>query len=266
MKFLFFLFLITSYTFSQEKELDIFKEKLNFLIDYQLGKLDSITRSKIIYQEVVNQVDDSFKDFVNSEDSYNCYNCRVSSLDKNIKFFEIDKKTQIVLHTFIVNNKTFVSYSYRSFSKQNYFIKDIEKNVVIYQGNGKTFGVENIFEIENDYYILIEKHGDRRESREIMILQNTNNSWKQINGFEGKELNNNLELEYKSKRPILSFYCDGIEVFNYPEINILKFDKNSKTISHKKYLGKNKFEIITSTWKDKKFIIDDYYAYGSLYN
>lgn len=266
MKFYVIIFLISSNLFSQEKELDIFKEKLNFLIDYQLGKLDSITKSKTIYQEAVNQVDDSFKAFVNNENSYNCYDCRVSSLDENIKFFDIDKKTQIVLHTFIVNNKTYVSYSYRSFSKQNYFIKDIEKNFVIYRGNGKTFSVENIFEIENDFFILIEKHGDRRESRDIMVLQNINNSWEQINGFEGKELNYDYKLKYKVKRPILTFECDGIEVYDYPEMNSLKFDKNSKTISYKKYSGKNKFEVINSVWKDKKFIIDDYYAYGSLYN
>lgn len=265
MKFYILLILISFSSFSQNKELRVFNEKLNFLLDFQSGKLDSVAKSKTTHQEAVHQLDESFKAYVTNENSYSCYDCRISSENENIKFFDLDKITQIVLHSFQVNQKTYVSYSYRSFHKQNYFIKDLENNKIVYQGNGKTYSIENIYEIEENYFILIEIHGDRRESREIMVLKNDNNSWKQIKGFEGKELSPYFELKYKAKRTILKFECDGIDVLNYPEINSLRFDKNLKTISFTKYIGKNKFEIISTTWKDKKFNIDDYYAYGSLY-
>jgi hypothetical protein len=260
---LFIIVFLTSNSFSQEKELELFKKDLNFYIDFRLGKIATLPLNESNQIKYRKKVDEAFANFVLHKNSSQYDKLIIAKDDEKKKFLRLDDRISIYLTTFILNNKTYVVYSYTSGDKINFFIKENESNIIVYEGNSKSCFIDDMYLIDDSHILLIEKNGDFNSSRSAMVLSIKKNPWSIIKAFEGNAFGQ-VPGEYFSKkyvktRDTFQLDCEMGFTLSAPEdINRISFDTKTKTLSYKQYFENKKFKLITAKWENEKFIIDDY--------
>ncbi|MEO6670559.1 MAG: hypothetical protein ABIN36_13835 [Ferruginibacter sp.] len=255
------LFSINSY--SQEKELEHFKIELNFYIDFLLGKAGAVAINPANQAKFRKNVDDAFKAFVVHKNSYNYDKLVQAKNDDKTKYLRLDQRITIYLESFFVNNKTYVVYSFTSSDKNNYLIKEIETNAIVYEGNSTAKYIADLYMIDKAHFLLIEKTGDFSSSREAMVLLTNKEPWTKINAFEGKAFGQvpaqYYIKKYVQKRDLFQLKCEMDYTLSAPnDVNKIFFDAATKTMSYKQYSRNNQYKLVKAKWENEKFIIDDY--------
>lgn len=253
------LFITTTNSFSQEVELENFRKKLDFFIEYCLGKVPSMPQNEINHNKLVKKVDDAFALFITHADSQNTPNFKTALNDTNVKFSYIDSRIYVCIETFTTKNTSYAVYSYSSGFRKAYFIKNNSSNTIVYKGKPGMMYIDNIFEIDDKNILLIEKSGDRHTSKKAMVLSRVQPTWKLIEAFKGKAFGQVNAEKFVNKRPFLLLECEFEDLMTAPkEANEIYFDENTKTISYKIFENNYKFKIISSKWENNMFTIDDY--------
>lgn len=260
--FCFFSFLQTT-SYSQEKELTDFKNVLNLFIDLRLGKIDSLALNEANQVKYSKKADEAFKLFVGHQNSYNYDKYIVARNDASTKFFYADSRIYITLKTFVVNAKTYVVFSYSSQDKKNYFIKELESNSVVYEGNSNCCYIDHLYGIDSTHFLLIEKDGDMNSSRTSIVLAAQKLKWIKIKGFEGlafgQVATGYFTKKYVKRREAFQLDCDIDITLSAPaDINNILYDPATKTLSYKQYSGNKTFKLISAKWENECFKIDDY--------
>lgn len=269
MKLITLLFLIIVYanhSQCQDVALENFKKELNFYCDFVMGKCDSIPVNTTNQLKLRKKVDDSFKAFVRDSNSYNYPHYVPAKDDPTTKFLRSeDGRIYINLKTFLVNNKTYVVFSYSSRDKKNYCIKENESNTIVYEGNSTCTYIDKLDIIDNSHFLLIEKNGDFNASRSVCVLSSIKNPWTKLKAFEGKAFGQvsgaYTTTKYVKKRAEFQLDCDAEITLRAPDdVNLIMFDNKAKTLSYKQYTGKNQSKLISAKWENEQFIIDDYFV------
>lgn len=263
-KVVLFVFLVaTNYSFSQEVELEKFRKELDFFIEYCLGKAPSMSQNEVNHNKLVKKVDDAFALFVTHTESQNTPNFKTSTNNPTIKFSYIDSRIYVCIETFTTKNSSYSVYSYSSGFRKAYFIKNNTTNTLVYRGKIGLLYIDNIYEIDDDHILLVEKDGDRNTSKKVMVFSNIQPTWKLIEAFKGKAFgqvkNDYSAKKFVNKRPFLLLECEFEDLMTAPkEANQIYFDSNTKTISYKIFENSYKFKVISSKWENNMFTIDDY--------
>lgn len=248
---------------AQEKEMETFKKDLNSYIDLLLKKIDSVPLNKANQEKFMRKADESFKSFVLSPNSQRYEKLVQDRESSNRKFSRLDSRITLYVVDFTVNKKEYVAYSFVSYAKKNYLIKDINVNKIVYEGNAITPYVENIFGLDSDHVLLIEQTGDHNTSKQATVFLTTGKTWKQIPAFRGQAFGQ-VPGEYTKKtfvkqRNYFQLDCEfEVMMIAPPDANKIFFDEKNKTIFYKKFSGKTKFKLVETKWENNTFIIDDY--------
>ncbi len=257
------LALFAGNTKAQEKELESFKQALNFYIDFTLSKFDSLPVNETNQVRFRKNVDEAFSIFVQNQNSHRYEKFVSDRTDEKSKFLRLDGRISLYLSVFLINSKTYHVYSYNSRDKLNYLIKENESNKIVFEGNGTCYLVDQLCRIDEKHMLLIEKTGDFKTSRDARVLSAKHQRWSIMNVFEGKAFGQ-VPFEYYNKkyvkrRPVLQLECNFDFTISGPkDINRISFDEKNKTISYKQYGEGGKFTVIAAKWENEIFIIDDY--------
>lgn len=248
--------------YSQESEIENFKISLNEYIDFSIGK-STVPINAANHAKFRKKVDSSFKAFVLNENSNSYDKLIVDKNDDKNKFLRLDGRVSVNVKTFLINSKTYVVYSYTSRDYRDYYIKENETNKIVYKGSGKSCYVDDLYSIDENHFMVVEKTGDFNSSRNAIVLSNKKLPWFVVKAFEGKAfgqvMGDYFNKKFVKKRERFQLDCEMDFTLSAPkDINKIYFDANTKTISYKQYAAGNKFKLITAKWENNTFVIDDY--------
>jgi hypothetical protein len=248
---------------SQEKELEQFRQELNTYIDFINGKISSIPLNESNQLMLRKKIDQQFKTFVLHKNSYQYDKWITSKEQSTEKFIRLDGRVSVNLKAFIMNHKTFVVYSYTSRDKMNFYIKDEESNTVVYEGDSKSYLIDNLFWLDDTHVLLIKKNGDRNTSRAAAVLSTQKKPWTMTKGFEGNAFGqvpaDYFKKKYVASRELFQLDCEiEFVLTGQKDINTIIYNGATKTLSYKQYTDNKKFNLITARWENNKFKIDDY--------
>lgn len=258
-----YLFYFDNPILAQEKEIETFKKDLNLYIDLLLERVDSVPLNKANQEKFMRKADQSFKTFALARNSQQYEKLVQDRNLPNRKFSNLDKRIELYVVDFTANNKNYVAYSYVSYAKQNYLIKDVAANSIVYEANAITPYVENIIGIDSTHVLLIERTGDRHTSKQAAVFLTSGKTWKMIPAFRGQAFGQ-VPGQYNKKafvkqRNYFQLDCEMEVLMSAPEdANKIFYDKKTKTISYKKYSGKRNFKSIEAKWENNMFVIDDH--------
>lgn len=255
--------LLTLPALSQEKELEQFRLELNTYIDFINGKITSMPLNESNQLKLRKKIDQQFKTFVLHKDSYQYDKLIAPKEEGKEKFIRLDGRVSVYLKAFILNNKTFIVYSYTSRDKMNFYIKDEESNTIVYEGDSKSYLIDNLFWLDDTHVLLIEKNGDRNTSRAAAVLSTQKKPWTITKGFEGNAFGqvpgDYFNKKYVASRELFQLDCEIEFVLSgQKDINTITYNGSTKTLSYKRYTDNKKFILITSHWENNRFKIDDY--------
>ena len=91
---------------------------------------------------------ETFKLFVLNKSSNEYDKLITSKNNTHIKFLNLDKRISIYVTTFIVNDRTYIVYSYTSMPMNTYVIRDNEANIIVYESAAYAHFVDNIYLID----------------------------------------------------------------------------------------------------------------------
>ncbi|MCP9753356.1 hypothetical protein [Ferruginibacter sp. HRS2-29] len=248
---------------AQEKEITAFKKDLNFYIDFLLKKFDSLPLNKANQEKFMRKADQSFKTFALAPNSQQYEKLVQDRGLPNRRFSNLDNRIELYVSDFTANKKAYVVYSYVSYAKRNYVIKDVAANSIVYEGNAITPYVENIYGLDSTHVLLIEKTGDRNTSKQAVVFLTTGKTWKMMPAFRGEAFGqvpgNYNKKVFVKQRNYFQLDCEMEVLMSAPaDANKIYFDERTKTISYKKFTGKTRFRLIESKWLNNMFILDDY--------
>lgn len=243
--------------FSQQKELEAFKQTIIQYNEYGAGKAEEAGHKKQSAEEYRSNIDKAFRDFILLKNSEN-YD-QLKTFDGGFKELTLDNKVTVSIKSFSLNGAVFAVYSFTSFIASDYYIKDIAKNKIVYHNNQRVPYVDDIHVIDNKHFLIIEKYGDLNTSRRAFVVKESKKEWTAIPAFEGNELIYREEKEFKKERPYLLVWCDFETQMNAPRnASTISFDTATQTISYKTFENERIPQIVRAQWKDGHFIIDDY--------
>ncbi|MEC4048416.1 hypothetical protein OX284_003160 [Flavobacterium sp. SUN046] len=255
--------LISSFSFSQEKEIENFNKEIDFYIDFTLQKFPDLPVNEVNQTKFRKKVDAVFKEFVLQKDS-NLYDKLITSRDNpNLKFIRVNKKCEVTVTTFTTNHKSYSVYGYTSMNKINYFVKDNEANTIVYEGDSKSSSLDDIIYIDENHILLVVIVGDYHYGREVMVLSTKKQPWTVLKAFEGKAFGQ-VPMEYYNskyvkKRAVFHFSCNDFPPMYCPkDFNKIAYDSNTKTLSYKIYTEGKRPQLVTAKWENELFKIDDY--------
>jgi hypothetical protein len=258
------LIFLSNYLLAQEKEIENFKKEITFYHNYSMGKLDSLKVSIENSKKFEKKVIDSFKAVVLHKETHQYDKFIVDRSNINNKFLNLNGSSEITINRFVIDNRIFDVYSFTSFLMKKYYIKDHEKNLIVFEGFDNICYIDNICKIDDEHFLLIEKNSEYNTSRRVSVLNTSKKTWKQIDAFKGKSLSredNNLE-----KRKYFQLWCEIDYTYTAPkDVNKIHFDFANKTIWYKQYSEDKKFKKIEAKWENKTFLIDDYNVSENLY-
>jgi len=249
--------------YAQVKEMDDFQKKLNFYMDFNRGKIDSLPVNQSNQIKLRSAVDESFKKFVLDRNSYQYEKLAPAKGDETTKYFRLDGRISVYAKAFPINGKTYIVYSYTSMDKRNYVIKENESNTLVYEGSSKSYLVDALYLLDQNSFLLIEKNGDRNSDRSAFVLSNKKSPWSKVKAFEGKAFGQvpgqYMVKKFVKKRAELQLSCDMDFGAGLPaDACTISFDPATRTISYKQYSDHRKFKLISAKWTNNVFIIDDY--------
>lgn len=255
--------LLTSTAHSQESELNDFGKALNLYVDLLTGKAGSLPLNKANEIKLRKDANEAFKKFVLNKNSNQYDKLTVIRDDEKSRFLRLDGRVSLYTKTFTIDNKTYIVYSFTSRDLKNYCIKDNESNTIVYEANSGVYLIDDLYQIEPGYFLLIEKTGDMNSGRSAYVLTAEKIPWRKFKAFEGKAFGQvpgeYFTKKFVKKREQFQLECEMDFTLSAPkDINTILFDPSAKVISYKQYEGDRKFKIITAKWENKTFIIDDY--------
>lgn len=255
--------LFTTPLYAQEKELDNFQEKLNFYIDYLSGNIDSVPQNESNQIKYSKQVDDAFKQFVLHENSSRFDQFSPVKDDERSKQLRLDGRIYIQTKTFLLGGKTYTAFGYDSQDKRNYYIKEDKSNKIVYEGDSKTYLIDELYILDDKHFLLVEQNGDLHSSRSAFVLSGKKNPWSNTKAFEGEAFGqvpgDYLAKKFVKERKELQLNYETAFGHSLPDdVNKISFDPATKTIYYKKYSENNKFITIAAKWENETFVIDDY--------
>lgn len=247
---------------AQEAELTSFAKTLNFYIDFQLGRFDSLPVNNTNQIKYRKSVDDAFRQYVLHPASF--YDARFVTVkdDAKTRFTRLDQRISVYITDFSSANDKYVVYSYTSGDKRNYMVKDKAGNKIVYEGNSQYAFVDNIHSLDSGHVLLVEQTGNFNTSRRAYVLVKTK-PWKKTKSFRGEAFGQ-VPGEYFTKkfvkaRESFQLDCEIDFTFSNPkDINKIFFDPATKILSYKRYSADKRYKVISATWKNGMFEIDDY--------
>lgn len=243
--------------FSQQKELEAFKQTIIQYNEYAEGKAQEAEHKKKSAEEYRSNIDKSFRDFVLLKNSEN-YD-QLKTFEGGMKELTLDNKVTVNIQSFNLKNVIYVVYAFDSFLASDYYVKDIAKNKIVYHNKKNVPYMDAIYIIDNKHFLIIEKYGDLNTSRRAFVVKADKKLWTAIPAFEGNELIYREEKEFKKERPYLLVWCDFETQMNAPRnASTISFDTATQTISYKTFENERIPQIVRAQWKDSHFIIDDY--------
>lgn len=299
------MLIISNYnSFAQVTELEKFKKELVFFLKYDNSKMETIPKSESNTLKLKIKLENSFKEFILNPDSKNLNNLKKNGTDNKSSYiignnsyyfaelrrdysnkstennlnyqitfpgmydYKLSNFISIYIQPFTIGKKEFVIYYYKLNGKGVYYIKDINKNKIIFESNALTSNapILKIEKIDDINYLIVEDM--QNNGQRAFVLNVENEKWKALNAFKGKSFNmDSLDFKVKKEnnsrkylwiansKKIITHFSEGF--FEKP---LIIFDAKTKNISYKKY---NKIEkeakVIYSIWKKSTFIIDDYF-------
>jgi hypothetical protein len=290
--------------FGQINELEKFRKEITLFVNYDNGKIDSLPKSIETSLRLRKNYETAFLEFIKNKDSKNLENLKKNSIDnktsniigKNNYFFSTLRKDpfikslennvnyQITLYPlydyklsnfvsfyiqpFILGTTEYVVYYCKLNGQGTYYIKDVNKNVVVFQSEGLTSNapIDKFSIIDNNHLLIVEDLG--YNGQRALVINTKPNEWKVINAFNGKgfinnstdytkktEIQNRTYLRFAETKTIITMYSTGF--LKKYEID---FNEKTKTISYKKYNKKDSDILgIKAKWENNLFKIDDYY-------
>lgn len=310
--FLPFVFvLITLSTFAQVNELEKFRKEITLFVNYDNGKIDSLPKSIETSQRLRKNYETAFLAFIKNKDSKNLDNLKKNSIDNktsniignnnyffsslrkdptlkslenNVNYhislyalydYKLSNFVSFYIQPFMVGSTEYVVYYCKLNGKGTYYIKDINRNRIVFQSEGQTSNaVIKKFTAIDDYHLLIvEDMGDSGER--ALVINTKTDQWKAINAFIGQAFINNATdytrktaiqnrtyLQFAESKTIINMY--GAAFLKKYEIG---FNETTKTISYKKYNKKDSDMVeVKAKWDNTLFNIDDYYIGEDLDN
>ena len=245
---------------AQELEFRKFETAFNSYLDFLNRKTDSIPFTEANHKRLSENVNQSFKKFILYSDSDKFDKLVFAKNDTTTKFWRSDRVT-INLKSFLVNQKIYVVYSIISRDKKDYYLKDVENNIIVHEGNSATY-VNNLYAIDSSHFLIIEENGDYNSDRTAMVLSAKTQPWKIIKAFEGMAFGqvpgHYTAKKFVKKRDRLQLHCDMEFAVQRNQANNILFDPQTKTISYKQYFENKQPINISAKWNNRSFIIDDY--------
>ena len=252
-----FLVCFSSSSFAQQKELEAFQHSIIQYIEYGAGKAMEAGHKKQSAETYRSNIDQSFRKFVLLKEGTAYPDFKPEGTNR--KVLNMENKVFIYVQTFLLREKFYAVYSFRSSISSDYYIKDISKNKIVYHNDKRIPFVDTVYSIDNNHALIIEKYGDVNTSRRAFVLKTDEQEWKVINAFEGKQLIYHDELEFKKERTYLWVECEFSTSMNAPKnASDIYFDPEQKTISYKTYENSKRPVTVSAEWKDGHFLIDDY--------
>lgn len=265
--------LAASSSFAQEQELAHFRQELSIYQNYQLGRNKALTVNSTNNLKYRKRLDGAFEAFVLHEKSAE-YEKFISPdpngpfahlTDLARRFIPLSEHVTIDLRTFKAGGKIYLVYSYQAGLNNDYFIKEKERNIVVYQGKLGGDKVVDIFQVDDVHMLLIEDPGSC--SRFAFVVSSAQNPWSKISGFEGVAWSERPGKTPVKRREHFSLSCDQTGLINAPQdINLIRFDEKTKILSYRQYAENGAQKLIKAKWEAGVFKLDDYNANAAFDN
>ena len=220
-------FSITSlYSFSQVKELENFRNKLTFFVNYDNGKIDSLQKTEVNTAKFKTNMEEAFLQFVLHKESkdlenlkkigksdgkmtywfdkltYSFTNLRremlVKSLENNVDYYigfsglydyQLSNFVSFYIQPFTINKVEYAVYYYKLNSAGKYFIKQIKNNKVVFSSEAFTSNapILSLNDLDKNLILVIEDMGDN--GQRALVLKTDNKIWESTEAFKGKLIN-----------------------------------------------------------------------------
>lgn len=296
--------LIKISSFGQVNELEKFRKEITLFVNYDNGKIDSLPKSPENSIRLKKNYEAAFLAFINHKDSKNLDNLKknsidnktsniignnnyffrslrkdpfIKSLENNVNYYitlyplydyELSNFVSFYIQPFIIGTTEYVVYYCKLNGKGTYYIKDVNRNIILYKSEGLTSNapIKKFTQIDKNHLLIVEDVGYNGER--ALVINTKLNKWTVINAFKGKsfgsnsadytkktETQNRTYLKFAESKTLISKYSIGF-IRSYE----IDFNEKTKTISYKKY-NKKESDIleIKAKWENGLFKIDDYY-------
>jgi hypothetical protein len=296
--------LIKLSSFGQVNELEKFRKEITLFVNYDNGKIDSLPKSIENSLRLRKNYGTAFLEFIKNKDSKNLDNLKnksinnktdyiignnnysfnsqrkdpfVKSLENNVNYnitfyglydYKLSNFVSFYIQPFILDTTEYVVYYCKLNGQGTYYIKDVNRNIIVFQSEGQTSNapIKKFIKIDNNHILIVEDLGDN--GQRALVVDIKLNKWKTLNAFNGKaflnnstdyatkaEMQNRTYLRFAETKSIITVY--GAAFLKKYEID---FNEKTKTISYKKY-NKKESEVleIKAKWENRLFKIDDYY-------
>lgn len=296
--------LIKLSSFAQVNELEKFRKEITLFVNYDNGKIDSLPKSIENSLRLKKNYETAFLEFIKNKDSKNLDNLKnnsinnktdyiignnnyyfdsqrkdpfVKSLENNVNYnitfyglydYKLSNFVSLYIQPFILDTTEYVVYYCKLNGQGTYYIKDVNRNVIVFQSEGQTSNapIKKLIKIDNNHILIVEDLGNN--GQRALVVDVKPGKWKTINAFNGKAfLNNSTDYATKAEiqnRTYLRFAESKNIITMYSAAFLRKyeidFNEKTKTISYKKY-NKKESEVleIKAKWENRLFKIDDYY-------
>lgn len=260
---IFFLSFNTETSHAQDKEEKALNTAFNLFSAYQNGKVDSLPRNAASYYKIVEHLDRAFKSFILHEHSQDYEKFKMAKDHNNFKLFRLENGIEIDAVSFLVDSVSYIVFSYVLQDRRNFFIKRLPGNTIVFDGNGNTAYINNMYSLGNNRLLLIEEGGDGSTSRKASVIATEGKEWKQLKAFKGKAFGqiaaDYTNKEFVEKRTYFQLLCDrDVFMTAAQDVNQVSFNEQSKTLSYKQYSSNRQFKKIEAKYENGMFIIDDY--------
>ncbi|WP_261511417.1 hypothetical protein [Chryseobacterium paludis] len=256
--------LLGFYSFGQVKELEKFRKEVDFLINYDLGKINSTPKTEANTIKFKQNAEKAFLEFIMHKDSQNLDHLKSNSIDNktdyiignnnySFKSLRIDPYNkslennvyyQVVLYPiydyqlsnfvsfyiqpFTISEKQYIIYYYKLNGEGTYYIKDNAKNKIVFESKALTSNapISKFETIDNTHILLVEDMGDH--GQRAFVVSTENNQWKTMNAFKGRSFKlNSVDYDEKSDgslRKYLRFANNKRIKANYPSRYFKNFE------------------------------------------
>lgn len=296
------LLFFTLPSFSQVTELEAFRKNLTRWVWYDQGKIDSIPKTTANTIRLKKAAEASFLQFVLHPDSKNLDSLKAHakqgggsyyfdqysyffsnrrripterSLENNVDYaislyglydYTLPNFVSLVIQPFTVDGVSYAVYYYSTNRQGTYYIKDVQKNTIVYTGTVPTdnMPIQQFSRIDNHHVILVENMAD--QGQRALVLNTAKATWIPSDAFKGKAFPDNAtdfsKKVMKEKRRYLWLAANSSLIANYESRYLtLAFDEGSKTLSYLQLTDRsgNNTKKIEAKWQNSQFLIDDYY-------
>jgi hypothetical protein len=258
-----FLSFIANPLHAQETEVKALNDAFNFFAAYNNGKVDSLPRNAANYYKVVSQLDNAFKAFILHEKSQDYEKFVLAQRHTNFKLFRLENGMEIDAVSFLVDSVAYVVFGYKTQDRPNYFIKRLEDNKIVFDGNAQAYRVDGMYAVEKNRILLIEEYGNFNSSRKASVIAAEGKAWKQLKAFKGLAFGQ-VAFQYTNKKFVdkriyFQLKCEMEALMTLSEdANQISFNEKTKVLSYKQYDNNRRFKKTEAKYENGLFIIDDY--------